>query len=165
MLQRATSSEAFSLPLNLPLFVTTSQVHKFHIVRWNGKRILNAEGLIALEVGVTAVSSYYHGTCLESPRRTADRIIRVSNRKFREHLIKVYSVPRAQLGALLTAKPLIPKPTTCSTFTENVERNCHSPAPGRSCYNTGKLIVLLLWSGSWFVSGKLRSAWLWVMQF
>jgi hypothetical protein len=29
-----------------------------------------------------------------------------------------------------------------SAFTDKVQRNCHSPAPGRNCYNIGKLILL-----------------------
>jgi hypothetical protein len=33
-----------------------------------------------------------------------------------------------------------------STFIDKVECNCHFPAPGRNCYNTGKLILLFLWS-------------------
>jgi hypothetical protein len=34
-----------------------------------------------------------------------------------------------------------------------------------SSHSFGKLILLLLWSDSWLVSGKSCSAWLWVMQF
>jgi hypothetical protein len=34
------------------------------------------------------------------------------------------------------------KPLQYSAFTDKVERNCHFPAPGRNCYNTGKLILL-----------------------
>jgi hypothetical protein len=29
-----------------------------------------------------------------------------------------------------------------TAFTDKVERSCHFPAPGRNCYNTGKLILL-----------------------
>jgi hypothetical protein len=33
-----------------------------------------------------------------------------------------------------------------SAFTDEVERYCHFPAPGRIYYNIGKLILLFLWS-------------------
>jgi hypothetical protein len=33
--------------------------------------------------------------------------------------------------------------TIYGVFTDKVERNCHFPAPGRNCYNVGKLILLL----------------------
>jgi hypothetical protein len=31
-------------------------------------------------------------------------------------------------------------------FNDKVECNCHFLAPGRNCYNTGKLILLFLWN-------------------
>jgi hypothetical protein len=36
--------------------------------------------------------------------------------------------------------------TKYSAFTDKVERNCNFPAPGRNCYNTGKLNLLFSWS-------------------
>jgi hypothetical protein len=31
-------------------------------------------------------------------------------------------------------------------------------------YNTGKFILLFLWSDTWLILGKYCSAWQWVMQ-
>jgi hypothetical protein len=63
--------------------------------------------------------------------------------KMRNYITKEYDMTDVQYDI----NPLKPSDNYLhSAFTDKVEHNYHFPAPGRNCYNTGKLILLFLWS-------------------